>query len=48
MAVVPSHPPERAMVFVDLMNVYESLGNLKVDTNIDFSRFRRRRPRASR
>lgn len=36
MAVVPSHPPERAMVFVDLMNVYESLGNLKVDTNIDY------------
>ncbi len=28
--------PERAMVFVDLMNLYESLGALHVSTNVDY------------
>jgi uncharacterized LabA/DUF88 family protein len=28
--------PERAMVFIDLMNVYESLGNLGVNTQLDY------------
>lgn len=28
--------PERAMVFIDLMNLYESLGDLGVRTNVDY------------
>lgn len=31
--------PERAMVFIDLMNLYESLGQLKIDTNVDYYKF---------
>jgi hypothetical protein len=27
---------ERAMVFIDLMNVYEGLGTLKISTNVDY------------
>jgi len=31
--------PERAMVFIDLMNLYESMGNLKINTNVEYSKF---------
>jgi len=31
--------PERAIVFVDAMNLYESLGTLKINTNIDYYKF---------
>jgi uncharacterized LabA/DUF88 family protein len=31
--------PERAMVFIDAMNLYESLRNLSINTNIDFYKF---------
>ena len=27
------------MVFVDLMNLYESMGDLKMNTNVDYSKF---------
>ncbi len=30
--------PERAMGFIDLMNLYESLGALGISTNIDYSK----------
>lgn len=33
---VPAIVPERAMVFIDLMNLYESLGNLKAKTDVDY------------
>lgn len=31
--------PERAMVFVDAMNIYESLGALNLNTNLDYYKF---------
>lgn len=31
--------PERAMVFIDLMNLYETLGTLRLNTNIDYYKF---------
>lgn len=31
--------PERAMVFIDAMNLYESLGGLKINTNVDYYKF---------
>lgn len=33
------YQPERAMVFVDAMNLYESLGELGIGTNIDYYKF---------
>jgi uncharacterized LabA/DUF88 family protein len=39
---MPDHAlfaPERAMVFIDLMNLYESLGTQKINTNVDYSKF---------
>ncbi len=36
MSSVPATTPDRAMVFIDLMNVYESLASLKTNTNIDY------------
>lgn len=30
--------PERAMVFIDAMNFYEGLGDLKTNTNVDYSK----------
>lgn len=30
--------PERAMVFIDLMNIYESMGELRMNTNVDYSK----------
>ena len=31
--------PERAMVFIDAMNLYESLGALGLNTNVDYYKF---------
>ena len=31
--------PERAMVFIDLMNLYESLGDLRISPNVDYHKF---------
>lgn len=39
MAEQPVYAPERAMVFVDAMNLYESLGALKINTNVDYHKF---------
>lgn len=36
MSTAPVITPERAMVFVDLMNLYESLRGLGVNTNVDY------------
>ena len=36
MAEPPAVAPERAMVFIDLMNLYESLGGSGLDTNVDY------------
>jgi uncharacterized LabA/DUF88 family protein len=36
MSTVSVITPERAMVFIDLMNLYESLGALGVSTNVDY------------
>ena len=39
---MPDQPlmvPERAMVFVDAMNIYESLGALKLNPNVDYYKF---------
>lgn len=36
---VPMMVPERAMVFIDLMNLYESLGQLKIQTSVDYYKF---------
>lgn len=33
------HFPERAMVFIDAMNLYESLGELELNTNVDYYKF---------
>jgi|GEM_PF-1800163 hypothetical protein len=38
MSMVPPSAPERAMVFIDLMNLYKSLESLRVDTNVDYHR----------
>lgn len=35
----PMIAPERAMVFIDLMNLYESMGDLSINTNLDYSKF---------
>lgn len=35
----PVQAPERAMVFVDAMNLYESLGALKLNTNVEYYKF---------
>jgi uncharacterized LabA/DUF88 family protein len=35
-ATPSSYAPERAMVFVDAMNLYESLGALDINTNVDY------------
>ncbi len=34
--------PERAMVFIDLMNLYESMGSLKINTNVDYFKLARK------
>ena len=31
--------PERAMVFIDAMNFYESLGALRLNPNVDYYKF---------
>lgn len=32
-------PPERAMVFIDAMNLYESLGAENINTNVEYYKF---------
>ena len=41
MTTQPVFAPEKAMVFIDAMNLYESLGpkGLKINTNIDYYKF---------
>lgn len=40
--------PERAMVFIDLMNIYESMGELRMNTNVDYSKFAAKMAEAQR
>lgn len=44
----PMLVPEKAMVFIDAMNLYEGLGDLQINTNIDYYKFARKLVEAHR